>query len=381
MPTSNGSGQIVAIVDAYDNPNVGSDLATYRSEFGLGSANFTKYNQEGQQSNYPAGSADWGIEIDLDVDMVSAACPKCTIILVEANSSNFSDLGTAEVEAVKLGAHIVSNSYSGTGCTGTCGYGTDYDTKGVEYLASAGDDGFGIGAPAQVDTVVSVGGTSLTKDTGTKRGWTETAWSGTGAGCSSVTKPSWQHDPGCTFRTANDVAADANPDTGVAEYDSYDYRGWFVVGGTSVSSPLLGGAYGLAGNAKSEIGGKAFWTLSSRKRKRDLCKITSGSDGSCSPTYLCTAQPISAPKERASTRPTAARTAGERPTASARSRTLEVNAKRRRARERPSPLIIALHLRAVPAQVQRRDCLHRWVNPMPIAFRNGWLWNGFKISP
>jgi len=112
LPSSTkGSGQIVAIVDAYDNHNVASDLMAYRSEFGLGTVNFSKYNQEGQQSNYPSGSVGWGLEIDLDVEMVSATCPLCTIYLIEANSADSSDLEAAEVEAVKLSAHIVSNSW------------------------------------------------------------------------------------------------------------------------------------------------------------------------------------------------------------------------------------------------------------------------------
>ena len=284
---SKGKGQIVAIVDAYDNPDVAKDLATYRTEFSLGKANFTKYNQKGQQKNYPSGNVGWGLEIDLDVEMVSASCPHCTIYLIEANSDYFSDLGAAEREAVKLGANIVSNSYDGS-CSGTCGYGSDYDTHGVTYLASAGDQGYGIGAPAQFDSVVSVGGTQLIKDSSSKRGWTEIAWNGTGAGCSTVAKPSWQHDPGCSFRTANDVAADASENSAVAEYDSYSYGGWIEVYGTSVSSPLLGGVFGLAGNSTKQDGGKTFWTLSKKNLKKDLYAVTSGSDGSCTPTYLCT---------------------------------------------------------------------------------------------
>ena len=98
-------------MDAYDNPNVAKDLAKYRSHFGLPKAKFYKYNQDGQQSNYPKGDAGWGVEIDLDVDMVSASCPNCTIYLVEANSNDTSDTETAETEAVKLGAHITSNSF------------------------------------------------------------------------------------------------------------------------------------------------------------------------------------------------------------------------------------------------------------------------------
>jgi subtilase family serine protease len=289
LPSSTkGAGQIVAIVDAYDNPNVTSDLAQYRSTFGLPAANFTKYNQEGQTKNYPEGNPDWGLEIDLDVQMVSASCPNCIIYLLEANSNSISDLEAAEVEAVTLGAHIVSNSYDGTGASQSY-----YDTPGVTYLASAGDLGYGIEDPADFETVAAIGGTTLTEGGHGKRGWTETVWDGSGAGCSEQTKPPWQHDPGCSFRTANDVSAVADPNTGVAVYDTfaYDHRtnGWLVVGGTSVSSPLLAGVFGLAGNATSQDGGRNFWRLKERARDEYLFEVTSGSDGYCSPTYLCTA--------------------------------------------------------------------------------------------
>jgi hypothetical protein len=281
--TSKGSGQTVAIVDAYDNPNVASDLATYRSEFGLGTANFTKYNQEGETSGYPEGSAHWGLEIDLDVQMVSAVCPQCKIDLVEANSDFSSDLGAAEVEAVKLGAHIVSNSWGGA-CTGTCGYGQDFDTKGVTYLASAGDGGYGVAFPMQLDTVVAVGGTILSPDTN-KRGWAESAWPDTGGGCAtSVTKPKWQDDPKCSGRMANDVAAVAQ---NAAEYDSYGYQGWITVNGTSIASPLNAGIFALAGNATSQDGGETFWKWRHEKVAH-LYHVSTGSDGSCSPTYFCT---------------------------------------------------------------------------------------------
>ena len=280
LPSStDGSGQTVAIVDAYDNPNVATDLAEYRSFMGLPTGNFTKYNQDGDQGNYPAGNADWGVEIALDVEMVSASCPLCNIILVEANSASFSDLGAAENEAVTLGATIVSNSYSGSGVTKS-----DYDHKKVTILASAGDDGYGIADPADLGSVVAVGGTTLTKSGGSGRGFTETVWTGSGSGCSTDAKPKWQHDSGCKFRTANDVAAIADPNTGVAEYDTYQEGGWFVVGGTSVSSPFLAGVFGLAGNATKQNGGKTFWE---KKHESDLYDVTSGSNGHCSVQYLC----------------------------------------------------------------------------------------------
>ncbi len=287
--SSKGSGQTVAIVDAFDNPNIVSDLKTYRAYFGLPAGHFTKYNQVGETKNYPKGDAGWGVEEDLDVDMVSATCPNCDIILIEANTNFNNDLDAGEDEAVKLGAHIVTNSWGGPCRSGKCG-GSHFAAPGVVYLASSGDDGYGTGAPAQLDSVVAVGGTSLSPNKSAKRGWNEGVWVGAGGGCSTTMKPSWQHDPGCKGRTETDVSAAADPDAGgAAEYDTYGEGGWILVGGTSESSPLNAGIYGLAGNAGKQTAGKAFWTLSPKQRKKDLWPITIGSDGLCNGSYLCTA--------------------------------------------------------------------------------------------
>jgi subtilase family serine protease len=290
LPSStHGSGQIVAIVDAYDNPNVATDLAAYRSNFGLGTASFFKYNQEGQQSNYPSGSQGWGTEIDLDVEMVSAVCPNCTIYLLEANSSNSSDLDASEAEAVKLGAHITSNSW---GCyqSNSCDNPADFDTPGVMYVAASGDAGYNEnGNPESLPSVTAVGGTVLSKSGST---YNEVVWDGAGGGCSNngsgtgEAKPAWQHDPSCAYRTDTDLAAVA---WGVAEYDTYGYHGWITIGGTSVASPMVAGIYGLAGNAASQNAGQKFWKLKQKKRNHDLHYISSGSDGSCGGSYLCTA--------------------------------------------------------------------------------------------
>jgi subtilase family serine protease len=265
-----GAGQIVGIVGAYDNPNVASDLAAYRSNFGLGTANFSKYNQNGEQGNYPAANTGWGIESDLDVDMVSATCPNCTIYLIEANTANGSDLETAEAEAVKLGAHIVSNSW--TCYPLSCLRKRYFDTRGVEYLASASDAGSQLGAPAVFDTVAAIGGTQLAKSGST---YGETIWSGSGGGCATgIPKPKWQSiipKSVCAYRIANDAAAEAGCSPGVAEYDSYGYGGWISVCGTSAASPLLAGVFGLAGNATSQVGGRTFWLTTHHKH---LYKIT-----------------------------------------------------------------------------------------------------------
>ena len=288
LPSSTkGKGEIVAIVDAYDNPNAATDIAEYRSEFDLGTANFTKYNEEGQQGDYPTPNKGWALEEDLDIEMVSAACPNCTIYLIEANTNGTADLQTAEAEAVTLGAHIVSNSW---GCTGSnaCLDTSYFDTSGVAYLASAGDGGYGTQAPAALASVIAVGGTTLAQS-GSK--WSQAVWIDSGAGCATgVTKPSWQGDPKCTYRTMNDVSAVA---WGVAEYDSYEYGGWFTVGGTSVSSPLTGGVIGLAGNASKQNGGERFWKLSTKKKAKHFIAITTGDVARCPSslqgTYLCEA--------------------------------------------------------------------------------------------
>jgi subtilase family serine protease len=259
---SEGEGQTVAIIDPYDNPRVAKDLEAYRSLSGLPKASFGKYNQKGQKGNYPEGSQDWGIEIDLDVEMAAASCPHCTIDLVESNSTSWQSLGAAEREAVKLGATVVSNSYGGTG--GNCSY---YGSERVTYVASSGDSGLGIRYPASCSHVVAVGGTVLTPAK-TKRGYNERLWSESGGACSVEPKPSWQYDTKCANRLADDVSAVAY---GVAEYDTYGATGWIEVDGTSISAPLVAGIFGLAGNSTDQDGGRTFWA---RVHHKYLYKIT-----------------------------------------------------------------------------------------------------------
>lgn len=213
LPSSTaGSGQSVAIVDAFNDPNAASDLATYRSAAGLpacGTGCFSVVNQNGQASPMPASASTsgWDVEESLDIDMVSAICPLCHIILVEANSPTTQNLGTAVNAAVNLGAKYVSNSYGGS--ESSADPSTDnsfYNHPGVAVTASAGDAGFGVEYPAASQFVTAVGGTSLTTASNA-RGWNETVWSGTGSGCSADdAKPSWQQDTGCARRTVADVA-------------------------------------------------------------------------------------------------------------------------------------------------------------------------------
>lgn len=294
LPSSTaGSGQTVAIVDAYDDPKAETDLGVYRSHFGLPACTtangcFTKVNQKGVKGSYPRANGGWAEEISLDLDMASAICPNCHILLVEASSSSMTNLGTAVNEAVALHADVISNSYGGSESSSDTSYDSSYfKHAGVAITVSSGDSGYGVQYPAASQYVTAVGGTSLTRAS-TTRGWSETAWSGAGSGCSKYdSKPGWQTDAGCQKRTVADVSADADPSTGVAVYDSYSYRGlsgWLVFGGTSVASPIIASVYALAGNASSVTSGSFPYAHTS-----SLFDVTSGSNGSCGSSYLCTA--------------------------------------------------------------------------------------------
>jgi hypothetical protein len=288
---SSGTGRTVALVDAFDDPAAESDLATYRSQFGLPSCStangcFRKRNQAGAASPLPAaaGSNGWATEESLDLDMVSAICPKCHIMLVEANSAQLSDLGAAVDAAVSLGARYVSNSYAAPEAGGDSPFEADYHHPGVAVTASAGDDGFGVNYPASSRYVTAVGGTSLTTAHGTARGWKETVWAGTGSGCSALEpRPPWQTGS-CPRRAVADVAADADPATGVAVYDSYPNQpGWAVIGGTSASSPIIAATYALAGLPGA--GDVPAWYL--YRHSGQLNDVTAGRNGSCARAYLC----------------------------------------------------------------------------------------------
>jgi len=287
LDTSLGSGQTVALVDAYDSPTAEADLAAYRAQYGLPACTtangcFRKVNQAGASSPMPAPNSGWAAEIALDVDMVSAVCPQCSILLVEANSSYTSDLGAAVDTAVALGAKFVSNSYGG-GDSGGQAY--HFDHPGVVITASTGDSGYGVSFPASAPTVTAVGGTRLIRSAST-RGWTESAWSGAGSGCSSVfAKPAIQNlvSTGCASRAVADVSAVADPGTGVAVYHS---GGWGVYGGTSASSPIVSAVYALAGAP----GASDYPNTYPYQHSDSLNDVTTGYNGSCGSTALCTSR-------------------------------------------------------------------------------------------
>ncbi|MER5527064.1 putative Ig domain-containing protein [Streptomyces sp. NPDC002677] len=296
LPSTGGSGLTVAVVDAYNDPNAASDLATYRSTYGLSACTvangcFKQVSQTGSTTSLPSNDSGWAGEEALDIDMVSAVCPNCNIILVEASSATDSDLGTAENEAVALGAKFVSNSWGGSESSSQTSEDTSYfKHPGVAITVSSGDEDYGAEYPATSQYVTAVGGTALSTSSST-RGWTESVWKtssseGTGSGCSAYdAKPSWQTDTGCTKRMESDVSAVADPATGVAVYDTYGGSGWAVYGGTSASSPIIAGVYALAGTP----GSSDYPAKYPYSHTGNLYDVTSGNNGSCSTSYFCTA--------------------------------------------------------------------------------------------
>jgi len=295
---ANGTGRTIAIVDAFDDPTAAADLATYRSSAGLPVVpSFRKINQNGASSPLPSeapASDDWTLEESLDLDMASAICPLCNIVLVEATSDSGTGLYVAENAAAGVAGYISNSWGGGETASDTTLDSSNFNHPGDVITASAGDSDFGVIYPATSPNVVSVGGTRLSTSTNS-RGWTESVWNtsagseGTGSGCSTVEpQPSWQTAlglTGCSRRIDNDVAADADPATGVAVYDTSNGNGgWNEVGGTSASSPMLAAMYALAGNAGTTPANDIY------THKTNFFDVTTGNDGSCSPAYLCTAE-------------------------------------------------------------------------------------------
>jgi subtilase family serine protease len=315
---SRGGGQTVAIVDADGDPTAASDLAVYRRAAGLPACTTASrclriVNENGQSSPLPPANDNWIGEQTLDLDAVSAVCPKCHIILLEANSSYTSDLYKAVATAGSMGANVISNSYGGNESSGAPP--AAFNQPGRVIVASAGDVGggslYGGGPemPCTYASVVCVGGTRLTHLGGV---WRQRVWNdlsnnsctpyrscgGTGSGCSVyVHKPSWQHDQGCRMRSAVDVSADASPFTPLAVY-SVAFRkygsAWQPYGGTSLAAPLIAGVFALAGNARTRHGAQEIW-----QNHAALKDVTYGTNlyppitgGCASPvTYICVAGP------------------------------------------------------------------------------------------
>jgi subtilase family serine protease len=296
LPTTAAGTPTIGIVDAYNDPNIENDLATYSAMYGLPSCTtangcFKKVSQTGS-TRYPSSNAGWSLEMALDVEVAHATCQNCKILLVEASSNSFSNLLAAEDYATAH-ATVVSNSWGGGEFSQEtlAAYDGHFNRPGVPITVSAGDSGYGVEYPAASRYVTAVGGTSLFFNT-TTGSYTESTWSGTGSGCSAYeSKPAQQTDAGCAHRTVADVSADADPNTGAAVYDSvryYGMSGWFEVGGTSLASPLVAATYALSGNVGSNtLASNAIPYLPGSASY--LNDITSGSNGSCSIPYLCTA--------------------------------------------------------------------------------------------
>jgi subtilase family serine protease len=299
LPSSAGTSQTIAIVDAYDDPSIAGDLNVYSSQFGLPACNssnpcFQKVNQSGSASGpFPRADSGWSLEIALDVEVAHAICPNCKILLVEASSNSLSNLSAAVQTAAKLGATEISNSYGGSEFSSELGaaYAAPYNQPGIAVTVSSGDNGYrSFGFPAALSSVITVGGTTLNLGAGNTYG-SETVWKGAGSGCSLyVAAPSWQSFlAACAGKRGSaDVAADADPATGAAVYDSVKYQGrsgWMQIGGTSLSSPLIAGVYALAGGlpAGSTAGSALYGHLGDGAVLHD---VTSGSNGSCE-TLMC----------------------------------------------------------------------------------------------
>jgi len=299
LPATGGSGATVAVIDAYDLPSAESDLSVYRARFGLPACTtangcFRKIDQRGG-SAYPSVDPRhaWGPETAIDIQMVSAACPSCRILLVEADDAQLTNLGAAVQTAVQFGAKYVTNSYGSVEAGDFSALEHYYDHPGVVVTASSGDGGYGTQFPADSRVVTAVGGTSLSRAGGTPRGWTESAWSGAGSGCSTYSPtPAWQTGTGCGTRAVSDVSAVADPLTGVAGYGPTSTAPfsstWQVFGGTSVSSPLIAAMYAIAGTPTPGTY-PASYPYAHRSALND---VTTGANGSgCTPAAICTAGP------------------------------------------------------------------------------------------
>ncbi len=255
-----GTGQTIAIVDAYDLPTAESDLNTFSSQFGLPACTtsngcFTKVNQAGG-TRYPRYNSGWGLEIALDIEWAHAIAPGAKILLVEASTNSFTNLLAAE-DYAKAHAQYISNSWGASEFSGENSYDSHFAQSGVSFFVSAGDAGLPADYPSASPNVISVGGTTLHFDAdGAFTG--ETGWTGGGGGCSlyenaTAAQSGFSGYPqvNCGGKRATpDLSLDADPNSGAAVYDGSRYqgqKGWYQVGGTSLSSPMVAGRAAVTG--------------------------------------------------------------------------------------------------------------------------------------
>jgi IPT/TIG domain len=324
--TSVSGTQTIAVVDAYKDPTVESDLAVYDQEFGLPECTNANgclrvVNQKGDESPLPANEGGWAIEITIDVQMAHAICQSCHILLVEAENEEDSSLAAGVNAALGAGATVISNSYASYGAEAE-GAAEErelneqsYDHPDTVITASSGDCGYrdqatiepstqceglpsAVGFPAVSPDVVAVGGTELSDSAGS---WVSDVWGDGGGGCSSIfDAPTWQtgvsnwSDTHCgSFRLSADVSAEADPYTGVAVYDSTVEKGsresgWLVYGGTSVASPIVAAEFALSGGARS-VSYPAKTLYGHIGQAAALYDVTSGANGTCGGATSCEA--------------------------------------------------------------------------------------------
>jgi subtilase family serine protease len=279
LPSTGGTGTI-AIVDAFDDPTALNDLNVFSSQFGLPTANFEKHTM----SNGIPTDGGWALEMSLDVQWAHAVAPTAKILLVEATSNGDTDL-LAAVDYARSRSDVVaiSMSWGGPEFSGSPSYDSYFTSAyGATFFASSGDNGAGVSWPAVSANVVGVGGTTLTFSGGVVS--SETAWSGSGGGISSyVTEPSYQLAYGVSgtngHRGVPDVSYDADPNSGVAVYDSTPYNfqtGWWVVGGTSAGSPQWAAIQSLG---LTSTNNNFYTDAKSSSYSSYFRDITSGSNG------------------------------------------------------------------------------------------------------
>jgi len=302
--SNQGAGQVIGIVDAYDDPNIESDLGAFDSTFSLPACTSSTgcFRKVYAQGSRPSTNSGWALEISLDVEWAHAIAPQANIVLVEAASNSFSNLMQAVDVAVQNGASVVSMSFGGGEFSGETSYDSHFAGNGVTFTASSGDSGNGVEYPAASPGVVAVGGTTLTTATGGSYA-SETAWSGSGGGQSTVeNEPLYQalypipNDPS-GWRGVPDVSYDGDPNTGFAVYDTVRYQGqsgWFQVGGTSAGAPQWAALFAIANSMR--VAGKkatlsstnnAVYNVAKANLSSNFHDITSGTNGSCG--TLCTA--------------------------------------------------------------------------------------------
>lgn len=299
--SSTGAGQTIAIVDAYNDPSIANDLGVFKAQYGISGCNLKVVNQSGG-TNLPRTNSGWAQEISLDVEWACAIAPQANILLVEASSASLSNL-LAGVDYAARNANVVSMSFGG-GDSGSSSYDFHFNVPGKSFVASSGDSGNGTSYPATSPYVLAVGGTNLPLDGLGNRTGAETTWSGSGGGISSSeSEPGYQTSFGVTStggkRGNPDVAYNADPQTGVAVYDSTPNQGvsgWLVFGGTSAGAPQWSAMIARADSgrstplATSSASTSPFYGAAgsaSAINASNYLDVTSGTNGTCG--NVCTA--------------------------------------------------------------------------------------------